>query len=715
MRFTNLFKIIFAGGAGFLVISAILLYINFLNRDLDVLRSNWQSLIQESQTVTSHLNRLEQEIGYGGFIHNFKNYVIRKDAKYSIAAVDNLDRAFEELNRLQRLLDDDAQMEQLLKIQKTMHSYAAQLSFAIQRSLTLTTDELDMMVKVDDTPAIKALEFLNKSLRTNLSDQSGNLEKAIGQVQDEVNSGYWLVVIVIVATAFLIIQFISLESARLRAETSEKTRSEFLASMSHEIRTPLAGIRGIAGMMEETTSKEDNNLHLKKIVTLVDSLRSLLDDILDLSKLDAGKIKLEALVFSPAHLTNEVVDLFYRSTPNSKLEDLIISCRVNGKIPDHIKSDPSRLRQILLNLVGNAVKFTEKGEVAVILSALDNKLSVEVKDTGIGIEPDKLNRLFKDFSQADASISRRYQGTGLGLSISKRLVELMGGEISVESVAGQGSSFKFFIPFTLPNEDEVSAVSQEEEKHDHYSASRPLKILVAEDNHINQTIISHILENLGHEFVLASDGAEAIDAFKVGEFDIALLDIRMPNVSGVEVARFIRSTSSPQSAIPIVAVTADVISENLEAYTEAGINEFVAKPIEVSSLVNTIDKCMGQKIHRSADDQDAQEEQTPVADLSAIAEELHLPEEVIQSLMAELDSLLEKFVQNIGGYIADKAIKEIKFDAHAIKGASAALTFVDLSEVFVAIETACDSDDMAEVERLVEKVKEGQEEVRALL
>lgn len=386
--------------------------------------------------------------------------------------------------------------------------------------------------------------------------------------------------------------------AKLRAEDATQMKSEFLAIMSHEIRTPMTGILGFSDLLLDDGLPPRSEEKVGKIKSAARALLAILNDILDLSKLDAGKLQIEVLNFDPAEMAHDVIELFSQTCPPAKKDQLKISCEVSSRYPEAVKADPTRIRQVLVNLIGNAVKFTEQGEVKLVCEFDDHRkwLMYRVLDTGIGIDEPAQQRLFNAFEQADASISRKYQGTGLGLAVCKRLVETMGGEIGVDSIAGEGTTFYFWVPFDEGN----SAALAEKKEGLLIGAERNLQglaILVAEDNEVNQMIISHMLEKLGHNVTMVSSGKKALEVAQMRpDLDLILMDIRMPEMSGLEATRAIRQLPMDIADIPIVALTADVVAKNKEAYLEAGMDDCVAKPIVHDELVQAIYKAVCNRV-----------------------------------------------------------------------------------------------------------------------
>lgn len=416
----------------------------------------------------------------------------------------------------------------------------------------------------------------------------------------------------------------ALIAARDAAHAANTVKSEFLAHMSHEIRTPMSGVLGMADILLDLNLSEEAKRRVFTIKDVTRSLVRIINDILDMSKLEAGKMEVEMTDFHLPSLIEECLAVFEEKRSGQRSQGLNLETQLSADFPHGVQSDPTRVRQVLLNLVGNAVKFSEQGSVTVegsVIPAEDGQpfLRIAVRDTGIGIEPEALGKLFSEFTQADASISRRFEGTGLGLSICKRLVHLLGGEVGVESVVGEGSTFWFTLPLVLAESEVQAAKGMAQAKAVHYRAAQPLDVLVAEDNMVNQQIIGSIMNIFGHRATFVENGRQAVAAVTENDFDILLMDVRMPEMSGPDAASEIRRMGGKPGRIPIIALTADAMEENQRGYIQAGMNDCVTKPIDRAELALTINKVMGAEIHVPAGEAEtvpasAPEPQEPVSD-----------------------------------------------------------------------------------------------------
>lgn len=377
---------------------------------------------------------------------------------------------------------------------------------------------------------------------------------------------------------------IALNKAKSEAEELARTKEFFLANMSHEIRTPMNSIAGFTEQVLQTPLTDEQQKQLNIIKKSADHLLGILNDVLDYSKLQAGKLQLESNNFKPDEILKEIVMLM---KPQAEKKSLKLFFQLENSFPEVLLGDELRLRQILLNLTSNAIKFTEKGEVKIhATSSAENankvKLILRITDTGIGIEKNKLSKIFDEFEQADTSVSRKYGGTGLGLSITKKLVELQNGTIEIKSEVSKGSEVTVSIPYL------IGSSVFESENGEQFTLNEKLKnkkILIVDDEEYNRALLATILKKWGIKYTETNDGNSALEELKRNDYDVILLDIRMSGISGTETTKLIRQNqNSAKANIPIIALTAATSESDILQYKSSGINEFLAKPFKEIEL-----------------------------------------------------------------------------------------------------------------------------------
>lgn len=480
------------------------------------------------------------------------------------------------------------------------------------------------------------------------------------------------------------------EAARDKAEQAGRAKSDFLSVMSHELRTPMTGVLGLVDLLSKEEITNHQRHYLDSMRTSGRHLLEIINDILDFSKLETGKLEVECTGFS---IKSVFESICATTRPLCRTKNIEFNDDYSGSIPEFVLGDPTRIRQILLNLIGNAIKFTDRGLVKVAVSHYQvNETAIwlrfEVQDTGIGIAYEKQAEIFGAFTQADRSTARRYGGSGLGLAISKRLAEAMGGEIGFTSTPGFGSIFYFEVPVLRSNREDIVPVDRDAAKE-----LPPCRILVAEDIALNRSIIRSMLSMNRHTLVFAQNGAEAVEWAKCGHFDVILMDVQMPVMDGVEATRQIRRLGSPARNTPIIALTANVLEKERQRYLEAGMNVCIPKPIDWNDLNDAIAQCITEGQTFVSDHADPVE---PISAQSAIVDTSKL-----KALRAKLDREVPSLLRQAIEY-AEHTCEQLKSSAfelehfsremHALKGMAGMLGLTGIQRISGELEAGAGID-----------------------
>ncbi|MEZ9625303.1 response regulator [Aliivibrio fischeri] len=504
-----------------------------------------------------------------------------------------------------------------------------------------------------------------------------------------------------------------LQQARNEAEAANKSKSRFLASMSHEIRTPMNAVLGLLAILKDTTLKPNQKELVNTATDSSELLLSIINDILDFSRMEANTFYLENHTFNMHESLNSVLKTFHPQAQNKQLE---LSLVIADNVPVYVQGDAHRLRQILLNLVGNSLKFTDNGQIQILVNAKEHEgriqLHCSVQDSGIGIQPEQLEYLFDEFTMADSSFSRTHEGSGLGLAICQRLVHMMDGTITVNSQYGLGSEFSFNIQLDKATTKEINRLLSNEKIEQQRNIEQQkscvfsdANILVVEDNHANQIVIKNTLNYAGYSIDIAQNGKEAITKAINTQYDLIFMDISMPEMDGMTATKKIRSLSDTHQNMPIIALTAHALSGDKERFIEAGMTDYLSKPFSRSNLL----ECLAKYLLKEGKQDTSFCQECDLCEFNESTEEhknmdnelLLVDEQIIQQIITDTDASVmpelirfyiiesKERVETISSAAKNKDLYALEFEAHTLGSSALTLGNVALSTLAREIEIHC--------------------------
>jgi signal transduction histidine kinase/DNA-binding response OmpR family regulator len=547
---------------------------------------------------------------------------------------------------------------------------------------------------------IEAEQQLQKKINQNFAESKQALAISKGLTLLAIGAILFLATIIILFLVRNNKLIKDIELSKQKADNAANIKEQFLANMSHEIRTPVNSIIGFTNLLQKTKLEKDQTNFVSYIKNSGENLLYIVNDILDISKIEAGMLQIKKEPFNINELCYYIEMMFYNESKHKQIE---FKYRINKNVPEFIVGDEDRLKQILANIVGNAFKFTNKGYISLQIDAETDKpglmnLVFKIKDTGIGIPKEKIELIFDRFEQADSKTTKIYGGTGLGLNIVKKLINMQGGNISVNSEEGEGSVFTFNLPVQIPEEINITELKMTHEKADEIKSEidfpKEFKILAAEDNKMNQILLQYIFNQWNVHFKIVQNGKDAVDTLKAGLFDIVLMDIQMPVMDGYQAASLIRNEL--KSNIPIIAMTAFVLQGEKDKCFTYGMNEYLPKPINETKLKELLLKYLPEKKLNP---------NTLYINVDYLKETFQQNNEFVKNILSLFITLYPKDLNLLKQAVLDKEIIQVKSLAHNLKSTVLSVNYQSpvIPDLQILEDSEIEKPDWISFEMIVEK------------
>lgn len=549
------------------------------------------------------LSRIRDDLGYGGAIHEFKNFVLRGDFERLPIIRDEYADALLAIGEFRDLSENATEDLALDNLAVTLRHYQRNLELAARlHARGFSPSEIDRRVRINDSAAVEAVHQLETSVRDSMLRADQRTQGAVNNLS---RGGLLIGLLAIFNLAVLALVIVlsnrqakALERSNVELEGASKAKTRFLANMSHELRTPMTGVIGLVNMLRSTRLDEEQSKLVETLDCSGTSMIQIINDILDVTKIESGKLEIDPEPISPAKLCRKIEALYSSAALAKGLE---LQLEIDPALESRFWIDEMRLNQIIGNLVSNAIKFTEQGHVKLIADQADDALRFAVRDTGIGIDSEAQSRIFDRFSQADSSTTRKFGGTGLGLTISREIAELMKGRLTLTSQPGKGTEFALHIPAQSAPTSHAEPDDEQEVK-----ITSRLRVLVVDDIATNRMVLASMLAKHDCAITEHENGASALDALQAESFDLVLSDIHMPELDGTDLVAAIRKWEKAEgrSRMPVYAITADAFREQHDTYLAAGMDGVISKPFKVDEIEATLTR-VSQQLGKPSDANEA--------------------------------------------------------------------------------------------------------------